>query len=105
MILVEAYIRSYTSGADATRQLEEIDDLLARIPGVERVATSSIQPLFSSSSMRAFTTLVPDGWQGGTQAASMRRVSDGFFDVMGIRLVEGRWAVRGEWSVDSRWRW
>ena len=101
MILVEAYIRSYASGADATRQLEEIDDLLARIPGVERVATSSIQPLFSSSSMRAFTTLVPDGWQGGSQAASMRRVSDGFFDVMGIRLVDGRWAVRGEWSVEQ----
>jgi putative ABC transport system permease protein len=100
-ILAEAYIRNYADGAEATRQLEEIDDLLLRIPGVARVATSSIQPLFRSSTGRHFTDLVAQGWTGDPRELSQRRVSDGFFEVMGLRLIDGRWALPGEWIVDQ----
>jgi len=101
MILVEAYIRNYTSGADATQQLEQVDDLLARIPGVGRVATSSIQPLFDSSTQRRYTDLVPPGWKGDPRELSQRKVSPDFFEVLGMRLVSGRWASPGEWRVDQ----
>ena len=101
MILAEAYTRQYTSGADATQQLEQVADLLARIPGVERVATSSIQPLFDSSTQRRYTDLVPPGWKGDPRELSQRKVSAEFFEVMGMRLVDGRWGSPGEWRVEQ----
>ena len=101
MILVEAYIREYATNVEATQQLAELRDLLARLPGVERAATSSIQPFFESSSQRAFTTLVPGGWTGPAPAVSLRKVSSEFFDVMGIRLVDGRRPAAGEWTIDQ----
>ena len=101
MILVEAYIRNYASSADATLQLEQLRDLLSRLPGVQRVATSSIQPFFDSSTQRAFTGLVPRGWKGASPLVSMRKVSPEFFEVMGIGLVDGRWPARGEWEIEQ----
>ncbi len=101
MILVEAYIREYTSGADATVQLQQMGDLLSRLPGVEAVATSSIQPFFDSSTQRAFTGLLPQDWTGAPPTTSMRRVSAGYFEVMDLRLVDGRWPAAGEWTVEQ----
>ena len=101
MILVEGYIRNYATSAEATLQLEQLRDRLSRLPGLERVATSSIQPFFDSSSQRAFTGFVPRGWKGSPPLVSMRKVSPEFFDVMGIRLVEGRWPAQGEWEIEQ----
>jgi putative ABC transport system permease protein len=101
MILVEAYIREYSTGAEATVQLTQLGELLSRLPGIERAASSSIQPFFESSTQRAFTSLVPSGWTGGAPPAALRKVSAEFFEVMNIRLVEGRWPASGEWAIEQ----
>jgi hypothetical protein len=51
--------------------------------------------------MNAWTAYLPDGWSGPTDRIQSRPVSDGFFEVMGLPIVEGRLPAAGEWTPDQ----
>jgi len=90
-----AYLRTdwSSSGLEADARRAALDELLARveaIPGVTRAAAASRLPAQPGGS----TTTEVEGYTppNGTGAVelSFATVSDGWFDVMGIGLVEGR---------------
>jgi predicted permease len=95
--LIEAFVMRSLNPEDTRRQLESGADLLARLPGVEDVAVSSIQPLFARRSI-AWSTVAPRGWPGPLENVATRNVSDNFFRLMGLHLVSGRWPAAGEWN-------
>jgi predicted permease len=100
MILLEGAVRRYVSLDDARQQLEDSVALLRRMPRVERVAVSTIQSTF----LRPATVpmpVVPQGWSREAEHATVRQVSEDFFDVMRIRLIEGRWPEALEWRAES----
>lgn len=100
MILLEASVRKYVSADDARRQLEESVTLLRDLPGIERVAVSTIQATF----LRPITTrtpISPEGWAKPAEDATVRHVSETFFDVMGLELVAGQWPAPGAWIGDT----
>ena len=81
-------------------QLTQLGELL-RLPGIERAASSSIQPFFESSPATSVHVARASGWTGDAPPAALRKVSAEFFDVMNIRLVEGRWPASGEWAIEQ----
>jgi predicted permease len=96
MVLLEASVRRYVSSADALEQLESGVAFLSRVPGVEASAVSTIQSTF----LRRFdpgNSVVPEGRKSATDV-NVRRVSGSFFEVMSLRLVEGRPPAAGEWQ-------
>src|SRR6185436_6715325 len=83
------------AGYDAQRANRFYDLLVDRaktIPGVRSVALTSSVP-FDSISIEN-TPLVPEGFQlpAGTDSVNVRsaRVDEGYFDTLGISIVEGR---------------
>jgi putative ABC transport system permease protein len=100
MVLLEVFVNRYSAGVDAMRQLEELDAVLRRVPGAELVAFSGVRPLFTRR-LTAWTEWLPQGWSGSLDTVQSRPVSDTFFDVMGLPLVEGRWPEPGEWVPDQ----
>lgn len=97
MILLEASVRKYVSADDARQQLEESVSLLQRMPGIDNVAVSTIQANFLRPLVIP-THLTPEGWAQPVETASVRHVSENFFKVMGVRLVDGEWPRSGEWD-------
>ena len=74
--------------------------LLRRLPGVERVAVSTLQSTFLRPATFAIP-VVPEGWKRPAEGATVRQVKEEFFEVMGVRLMAGRWPEAGEWTVGS----
>jgi predicted permease len=97
MILMAAVVVQSPSGSDMTAQLERGAEVLARVPGVEEVAVSSIQPTFARRSL-PWSAVVPAGWKGRLDGVALREVTDNYFRLMDLRLVSGRWPEPGEWA-------
>jgi len=79
------------SSANTTQFFEGLIDRMSAVPGVEGIATTTQTPLKPSQVMTRFlvegaTALAP----GTYPLAQMRFVSPGFFQTMGLRLVDGR---------------
>ena len=81
-------------GHDDAEALAFFRELLAGVRGrngVERASLSSDLPLDLASSG---TTVLPQGWDAeaddGLLRVDMNRVSDGYFEALGIRLLSGR---------------
>ena len=85
---------------DARQQLENSVALLRRMPGVERVAVSTLQSTFLRPAALVIA-VVPEGWSGPAEGATVRQVSEEFFEVMGVRLMAGRWPEAREWTAGS----
>ena len=85
---------------DSIEALRALPGLIEQLPGVSQVAVSTISPLFLSRS-NASTNVVPEGWSGPIEGVVSRHVSENFFEVLGLRLVDGRWPGAGEWKVDQ----
>lgn len=66
---------------------DEILDRLRAVPGVRDVAWTSVMPLTGD---RSNNDIQPDGWVGDPIIAERRFVSANYFDVMGVRIIEGR---------------
>ncbi len=82
------------AGAGAIDFYEEVMRRVGRLPGVERVAAGSFTPWRDSSEL---LPAFPFSVEGVTPSdgdaaphARLRIVSPGFFDAMGIRIVDGR---------------
>ena len=88
MVLLEASVRRYVSSADAQERLEAAAAFVSRMPGVEASAVSTIQSTFLYQ-FDPRNSVIPEGRKAATDV-NVRRVSSGFFEVMGLRLVEGR---------------
>jgi hypothetical protein len=75
--------------------------VLASVPGVQGVAASSISPVFQRQA-NAGTQVIPDDASSDVELPGIvsREVSETFFDVLGMRLADGRWPVAGEWAHD-----
>jgi hypothetical protein len=100
MILLEGAVRRYVSSDDARQQIEDSVALLKRMPGVEAVAVSTLQSTLLRPQAIP-TPVVPEGWSREADQAIVRMVSENFFEVMGLRLAEGRWPDRGGWTGGS----
>jgi putative ABC transport system permease protein len=96
MILLEASVRRYVSSADAQEQLEGAAAFVSRMPGVESSAVSTIQPTFLYQ-FNPYNAVIPEGRTAAIDV-SVRLVSREFFEVMGLRLIEGRLPAAGEWQ-------
>jgi hypothetical protein len=81
--------------------LQSVPDVIASLPDVTGVAVSTISPVFAQRA-NASTEVVPEGAPGRIALPGLvsREVSASFFDVLGMRLVEGRWPSAGEWMQD-----
>lgn len=89
------------------RYVEWSDRLVARLeatPGIERAAITTQIPFSPVSSIATIAR--------GRQAADQARwpgvrhaVSDGYFDVMGIRLVQGRWFGGQDRFTEAQLNW
>ena len=101
MILLEAYVAQASSAQAITDNLTGIPPLLESVNGVGAAAVSSIGPLFARRGL-LWSDAVPEGWKGGKpDGIFSRHVTANFFDVMGLRLVEGRIPAASEWSAFS----
>lgn len=97
MILLEAYVAQAASAQAITENLTGIPTLLDLVDGVDAVAISSIGPLFARRST-PWSAVAPEGWKGKAEGVQSRLVTANFFDVMGLRLLDGRLPTIGEWS-------
>jgi predicted permease len=96
-ILIAASVVRSTGDSDTRAQLERGAEILARVPGVEEVAISSMQPTFAMRSS-PWSAVVPAGWKGRLEGVALREVTDNYFRLMDLRLVSGRWPEPGEWA-------
>ena len=96
MILLEAYVMQAATRDEMTEQFAAIPSLLSLVDGVDRVAVSTVNRFFAELST-AWSDLSPQGWRGPVEGVRSRAVSGNFFDVMGVRLVDGRWPSESEW--------
>jgi predicted permease len=85
--------------AEAARYLGEIERRVAEVPGVQSAALSSVVPL---EGFRSWDRVIPEGLEPGQPAptAEWFMVSTGYFDTMGIPVLQGR-AFRDGDRADS----
>ncbi len=87
----------FPSGTASEDQLDlhrQMLDALRRAPGVVAAGTVSIMPMHSGG---AYSSLrEPGGEDQETTTVSMRTVSPGYFEAMGIELVAGRFITRDD---------
>ena len=100
MILLEAYVMHAATRDEMTEKFATISSLLGLVDGVDRVAVSTVNRFFAEVSS-AWSDLSPEGWRGPVEGVRSRAVSANFFDVMGVRLVDGRWPSESEWRGTS----
>jgi len=71
--------------------LEQLEQRLLAIPGVQHVAFSNSMPVFSfNSSGDVFVEGRPEPEPGKAPEAFFEQVSLGYFDTLGVRLIAGR---------------
>jgi predicted permease len=81
----------YSSPPQRRVFLEQLEQRLLAIPGVQHVALSNSMPVFSfNSSGDLFIEGRPDPEPGKAPEAFYEQVSLGYFDTMGVRLIAGR---------------
>ena len=99
-ILLEVFAQRPPDGSSAVDVLRSLPEVLATVPGVQTVAISTINPLFAQRA-NAWTAVVPEGSPGRIELPGIvsREVSASFFDVLGMRLSDGRWPAGGEWTA------
>jgi predicted permease len=97
MVLLELFVNEAASRRETFEKLEALPALLQTVDGVGAVAISTIRPFFSQRA-NVWTDVLPEGWTGDIAGVSSRQVSSNYFDVMGLRLVDGRWPSAGEWN-------
>lgn len=77
---------------------DEVLERVRAVPGVRDVAWTSVMPLTGD---RANNDIHPDGYTGDPIIAERRFVSANYFDVMGVRIVEGRSFEPADDRVDA----
>lgn len=97
MLLLEASVSESATEAETEDKLQALPLLIESVDGVDAVAMSTIQTMFTRRST-PYTGVVPEGWTGEIKGIASRQVSANYFDVMGIGLVDGRWPASGEWN-------
>ena len=100
MLLLELYVNESGNRAETLEKLEAVPAILSGVGGVGGVALSTVGPFFARR-IPPSTSVVPEGWTGEISGVSSRNVSANYFDVMGLRLVDGRLPAPAEWN-DSR---
>jgi putative ABC transport system permease protein len=80
----------YANGADVTRFFQRATERLAEMPGVTRAAAISQLPLSGAVLGSAFTAGIDAGGEPIRIDVDLRGITPGYFDVMGIALLEGR---------------
>jgi predicted permease len=95
IVLLPSFLEKYSDSADNSDQINALIDALGRVPGAETVAYSN-SLLFP---LRFWgTDVIPKGSKERPAGTQSTWVSASFFNVMGLRLVDGRWPAPGEWG-------
>ncbi|MBO0719778.1 MAG: ABC transporter permease [Blastocatellia bacterium] len=88
---------NYAKAEQRRAFFQRLEERLAALPGVERVALANSQPVwgfYSSGSFRIEGRPVPE--PGKFPEIIFEPVSVGYFDTLGIRLLEGRFFTSGD---------
>jgi putative ABC transport system permease protein len=80
----------YTAREDINRFFEQTLERLSGMPGVESVAAVSQLPLSGAALGSTFTSGVDTAGEPARIDGDLRGVSTGYFETMGIQLIEGR---------------
>jgi putative ABC transport system permease protein len=101
-VLLEVYAQRPPEGSRPVDVLRSLPAVLGTVPGVQAVAVSTVNPVFAQRA-NSWTTVVPEGSSKGVELRGVvsRQVTADFFDVLGMRLVDGRWPGSGEWVDDQ----
>ena len=96
-IVLEAFSVRYGKG-DGQRQVEALRDELRRAPGVARVAATTLRLFWWRGASVAQTPFVSVGASGPFVGFEDRRVDLDFFEVTGLRVLEGQLPDARAWS-------
>ncbi len=96
-VVLEAFSVKYGKG-DGQRQVEALRDELRRAPGVARVAATTLRLFWWRGASVAQTPFVPVGASGPFAGLEDRRVDFDFFEITGLRVLEGQLPDARAWS-------
>ena len=82
---------SYDSNEKLIVARQQMLERLAAIPGIEGAATVSTLPLIGGNTTRFYPANQPKPAPGDDIEANLRDVSANYFQVMGVRLISGRY--------------
>jgi predicted permease len=99
-VVLEAFSVRYSRN-DGQRQVEALRDELRRAPGVARVAATTIRLFWWRGVSLAQTAFVPVGSSGPWVGLEDRRVDFDFFEVTGLRVLEGQLPDARAWTDDQ----
>lgn len=81
----------YSDEASQARFFETFVARVQQLPGVERVAATTILPLSNSNQSSSFHVVgTPEPGPGEEPYSNVRVITPGYFETMGIRLLQGR---------------
>jgi predicted permease len=101
--LVYASVNPWSAGyqpEQVSGYVKRLRSALASIPGVLRVATVELRPLSGDVNMSVIN-LPGRPFNISSDAVVVNRVSDGFFETLGVPLVAGRTFAPGDMGKDS----
>jgi putative ABC transport system permease protein len=99
LVMIEAFVRTYTTAADRLEQLQRAQDALRRIPGVNRISATSL-PILKPGAISPRSDYVPVNWTNPFPGVDSRRVEADFFDITGLRLIAGERPSASTWTAD-----
>jgi predicted permease len=90
---------------DASTLVASFRDALAKLPGVDRVAATTIPMFFapggSTPPAAVSSRWAPPGTSGAVAGVTERRVDRDFFGLTGVRFLAGEPPSAGEWRDDA----
>ncbi len=99
VIMLEAFVKNYTTREDRLAKLERALEEIRRVPGVRRIAAST-KPILNGRALEPTSEYVPLNWKGPYRGVDSRRVDANFFAITGLRLIDGAIPAAGEWAAD-----
>jgi predicted permease len=99
VVMLEAFVRSYATREDRLATLERALEAFRRVPGVRRIAASTL-PILKPRPLAPASDYVPLNWKGPYPGVDSRRVDANFFAITSLRLIAGAIPMAEEWSGD-----
>ena len=99
-VMIEAFVKTYTTAADRLDQLERARDALRRVPGVAKLSATSL-PILKPGAISPRSDYVPVNWTGPFPGVDSRRVDAEFFEITHLRFIDGDRPSTTGWSADQ----
>lgn len=94
---------AYQEAAEIRRRVDALDERLRALPGVQRVALTSVLPLSGRGAMHDFAVEgAPPPAPNVNQEIAVASVTPAYFQTIGVPLVRGRWLSHTDTSEAPR---